>query len=364
MDKFTPPKKQKLRPDTTGRKGKFMSGLHEQQRGLPSTLDGGFDKMSQVMFELDQLKRQSKRLDLINRLHARLAGTLSISGMIEAYSIWLMPIVEHELIGYHNYSKDRKILFCSGHGPNRRRAIAFAERIIKDGTSDYEGAVSLDGQLGHKWIFESLDDTSILLILKKDSASKPAEMQIINDSLVVFSESLQRGLEYEDLFEKASTDPLTGLSNRRVFEDRIRSMMDYNTRYGSSLTMLSLDLDHFKQINDNLGHQRGDEVLKSVAQVLESEVRSTDLLVRMGGDEFMLVLDNTDRTQALILAERLVERVADLEVWATEDIKLGASIGLAQLRERESLKTWLERTDDLLYHAKIEGRSKVAVDYR
>ena len=363
MEKFTPSKKQKIQFAEVGKKGPIMSSLPEQHRGLPASLDGGFDKMSQVMFELDQLKRQSKRLDMINQLHTRLAGILSISGMVEAYSIWLMPIVEHELIGYHNYSKNKKILFCSGHGPNRRRAIAFAERVIKDGTNNYEGAVSLDGQLGHKWIFESLDDTSILLILKKDAASNPGEMQIINDSLVVFSESLQRGLEYEDLFEQASTDPLTGLSNRRVFEDRIRSMMDYNNRYGSSLTMLSLDLDHFKQINDNLGHLTGDDVLKAVAEVLKAEVRATDLLVRMGGDEFMLVLDNTDRAQARILAERLVRKVSDLEVWANENIKLGASIGLAQLQQKESLKAWLDRTDDLLYHAKIDGRSKVAADY-
>jgi len=363
MEKFPPSKKQKMRLDDSGRKPTIIRGLPERQRGLPASLDGGFDRMSQVMYELDQLKRQSKRLDLINRLHARLAGILSISGMVEAYSIWLMPIVEHELIGYHNDSRKKKVLFCSGHGPNRRRAIAFAERIIRDGTANFGAALSLDGRLGHKWIFKSPDDTSILLILKKHSKTNPAEMQIINDSLVVFSESLQRGLEYEDLFEQASTDALTGLCNRRVFEDRIIPMMDNHTRYGSPLTMLLLDLDHFKQINDNLGHQTGDEVLKAVAEVLKAEVRSTDLLVRMGGDEFMLVLGNTDKGQARILAERLVRKVGELEVWASETVKLGASIGLAQLQTKETLRAWLDRTDDLLYRAKMDGRSKVAADY-
>jgi len=363
MEKITHPDRQPSQLDEAGRKETIMSGLSERPHSASSAVDGGFDKMAQVMYELDQLKRQSKRLDMINRLHTRLAGTMSISGMVEAYSIWLMPIVEHELIGYHNYARDKKILFCSGHGPNRRRAIAFAERVIEDGTAARENAVALDGHLGHKLIFESLDDTSIFMILKKDAVSNHSEMQIINDSLVVFTESLQRGLEYEDLFERASTDPLTGLSNRRVFEDRIQSMMDYNNRYGSPLTMLTLDLDHFKQINDNLGHQKGDEVLRCVAEVLKSEVRSTDLLVRMGGDEFMFVLDNTDREQARILAERLVQKVSDLDVWATTEVKLGASIGLAQLQERESLKAWLDRTDDLLYHAKLDGRSKVATDY-
>jgi diguanylate cyclase (GGDEF)-like protein len=347
-----------------GRKGTIMSPVHERQRGLPSSINGGFDKMSQVLYELDRLKQQSQRLDQINRLHGRLAGTLSISDMIEAFSIWLMPLTEHELIGCYNRRTGKKVLFCSAHGPNRRRAIAFAEKMIEGGAGHHDEVVAEDGQLGYQWIFESLDDTSILLILKEESDTSPYELQIINESLTVFGESLQRGIEYETLFEQASTDALTGLSNRRVFKDRITSMMNFHKRYGSPLTMLSLDLDYFKQINDNLGHQVGDEVLKSVAAVLMTEVRTTDLLVRMGGDEFLLVLDNTDREQAQILAERLLRKIDGLEVWANEQVKLGASIGLTQLDKDEPLRHWLDRTDDLLYHAKIHGRSKVATDHQ
>lgn len=346
----------------TDSKGTVMNPAHVRHPGLPHSLDGGFDKMSQVLYELDRLKQQSKRLDQINKLHGRLAGTLSISDMIEAFSVWLMPVVEHELIGCYNRRTGKKVLFCSAHGPNRRRAISFAEKIIEGAEAPQEGTVTLDGQLGYQWIFESLDDTSILLVLKDDKDTSLPEFQIINESLTVFGESLQRGIEYETLFEQASTDALTGLSNRRVFKERITSMMNFHKRYGSPLTMLSLDLDYFKQINDNLGHQVGDEVLKSVAEVLKTEVRTTDLLVRMGGDEFVLVLDNTDREQAQILAERLVRKIDGLEVWANDHIKLGASIGLAQLDNEESLRHWLERTDDLLYHAKIHGRSKVSTD--
>ncbi|HKJ63943.1 MAG TPA: GGDEF domain-containing protein, partial [Desulfopila sp.] len=87
--------------------------------------------IDRVMVELDHFKKQTQRLDLMNRLHARVAGVLSLSGMIEAYSVWLMPLVEHELIGYHNTSRNKQHLFCSGHGPNRRRAIAFAEQLIE-----------------------------------------------------------------------------------------------------------------------------------------------------------------------------------------------------------------------------------------
>jgi len=80
-------------------------------------------ELEKVMVELDNLKKQSERLDLINRLHGRMAGVLSLSGMIEAYSIWLMPLVAHELIGYNNSQRNKRHLFCSGHGPYRRKAI-------------------------------------------------------------------------------------------------------------------------------------------------------------------------------------------------------------------------------------------------
>ena len=346
----------------SGRQGTIMNTAAEVRSGLSTGTDGIVYKKCQILCELDRLKKQSQRLNQINRLHARLAGALSISDLIEAYSVWLMPTITHELIGVYNRNTGKKVLFCSAHGPNRRRAIGFAEKMIEGAGGWDEGEVAEDGQLGYQWIFESLEDTSILLVIKEDSNTDPLELQVIHESLIIFGDSLQRGIEYENLIEQASTDALTGLSNRRVFEERIISMMNFHKRYGSPLTMLSLDLDHFKQINDNLGHQVGDEVLKSVAEVLRSEVRTTDLLVRMGGDEFVLVLDNTDRRQARTLAERLVLKIEGLNVWANSRIKLGASIGLAELNRDESLRHWIDRTDDLLYHAKINGRSKVAVD--
>lgn len=320
-----------------------------------------FVEIDKVLVELDLLKRQSERLDLMNRLHGRMAGILSVTGMIEAYSVWLMPLVPHELIGYSNTARQKKHLFCSGHGPNRRRAIAFAEQLIDSPVPFEGGCKNQDGHYAHKWIFETAEEAGILLILKDDQELTVNEIDLINASLVILADSLQRGLEYEELFERASNDPLTGLSNRRVFDERIRGMMDSAKRYKRPLTMISMDLDHFKDINDRLGHQSGDEVLKAVAKVLKQAVRSTDLLVRMGGDEFLLVLDDTDQKNARILAERLCVAIDELEVWADRITKLGISIGLSQLQDGEDLRQWMERTDDILYHAKAEGRSRVAV---
>lgn len=337
-----------------------MTLLTKEAQLSESNLQQG--ELERIMAELDNVKKQSERLDLINKLHARMAGVLSLTGMIEAYSVWLMPQVEHELIGYNNNIRQKRHLFCSGHGPSRRKAIAFAEQLI-EGKTPLDGIVTQKyGRFAYKWVFETADDSGLLLILKKGYELSSEEIDLINHSFEILAECLRRGLEYEDLFERASNDALTGLSNRRVFEERIDSMIDSAKRYKHPLSMISMDLDRFKEINDNLGHQAGDEVLKSVAQVLKNAVRSTDLLIRMGGDEFLLILDKTDLKSARVLAERLCLAVDDLNIWANDEIKLGISIGLSQLKQEEALKTWLERTDDILYHAKAEGRSRVAVE--
>ncbi len=318
-------------------------------------------EIDQVMVELDHFRRQTERLDLMNRLHIRLAAVLDLAAMIEAYSVWLMPHVEHELIGYSNANRSKKHLFCSGHGPLRRSVIAFAEQLLENDVCNVDCLVSEDGHYAHKWLMETVDNAGLLLVLKGGRALDSGEIDLINDSLFVLSESLRRALEYEELFESARRDALTGLANRRVFDERIKSTMDAARRSGRPLTLASMDLDRFKQINDNLGHQRGDQVLRQVAAVMAETVRSTDLLVRVGGDEFLLVMDDTDQKNARILAERLCLAIDQLDIWADGATKLGVSIGLAQWKKNEDLGAWMERVDDILYHAKANGRSRVSI---
>jgi len=328
---------------------------------LNNSFDHNIDKIDQVMVELDHFRRQTERLDLMNKLHGRMAGVLELSGMIEAYSVWLMPHVEHELIGYNNQVRAKKHLFCSGHGPKRRSIIAFAEELLNNGDREVHAYISEDGHYAHKWLIETAEDAGILIILKDETALNIAEINLINESLLILVESLRRALEYEELFESARKDALTGLANRRVFDERIQGIMDGARRYKRSVTMASLDLDHFKQINDNLGHQQGDRVLKQVAGVFQQAIRTTDLLVRMGGDEFILVMDDTSQENGRILAERLCQAIDGLEIWADPQTKLGVSIGMAEWEKEESLEQWLERVDDILYNAKSDGRSRVNV---
>lgn len=336
-----------------------MSENLKQQTPSVSNIHNNIE-LNEVMVELENLKRQSKRLKSVNDLHSRLAVALDVNGMIEVFSVWLMPLVKHELIGYRNILRNKKHFFCSSHGPFRRMALAFAEEVADCVMTEPGTVMSRDGHYAHRWSFESTENSGIFLILKEGTVLDPEEIEIVNTALEVLIDSLTRGVEYEDLFDQARADSLTGLSNRRVFDERVEMMMESARRHGRSLSLISMDLDFFKEVNDNLGHQRGDSVLCEFADVAKECIRSSDLLVRVGGDEFLILLDDTSKEDAQVLAERICVAVDDLDIQVTETNKVGVSIGLTELEADETLAEWLDRTDDVLYHAKSNGKGQVA----
>ena len=146
-----------------------------------------------------------------------------------------------------------------------------------------------------------------------------------------------------------------------MFEERIDSIVEQAKRHGHPLTLAALDLDHFKAVNDTMGHLKGDQVLKQVTEVLKSQIRLTDLLVRMGGDEFLLVLPDTSIHDARFLAERLCQAVETLAI-DTVAGRLAVSIGLSEWSSEMDINSWLERADDILYQAKANGRAQVAIN--
>ena len=162
----------------------------------------------------------------------------------------------------------------------------------------------------------------------------------------------------------ATTDPLTGLLNRRALSERLTTEMERALRYDTSVALLLVDLDHFKRVNDTHGHLAGDGVLRVVAELLGEEARSSDLVGRYGGEEFLIVLPETDDAGAAVLAERMRERVAMHAFRAWEDgrtLRVTTSIGVATFPAAriESVEDLFARADAALYRAKADGRDRV-----
>ncbi|MDR9501774.1 MAG: GGDEF domain-containing protein [Desulfurivibrionaceae bacterium] len=321
------------------------------------TTERGLDDL---LAELQQLKEKADRLVLLNDLHVRLASAVDLPSLIDAFSLWLMPLVSHELMAFDAPGNKRRHVCCSCHGPERLHLVGLTERLFCDARHLAVLCKWKEGDFFiHNWPVDFESVSGIVLVMRQKQQLTDAEQEMIVDALTVLSEPLQRVLAYEELFVQAKSDALTGLANRRVFEDRLGPLMDSASRYGHALTLVSMDLDYFKQLNDNLGHSSGDEVLKKVATTFAAMIRTSDILVRMGGDEFMLVLPDTDLASARILAERLCKAVDNLQIYSTVDLKLGVSIGLSQWQPGMTEDAWLERVDELLYEAKGRGRNQV-----
>lgn len=170
-------------------------------------------------------------------------------------------------------------------------------------------------------------------------------------------ESIRLQVEFETM---AFVDGLTGLHNRRWLDQAFRRQVERNLRDRQPLSMLMMDIDHFKRYNDAYGHLAADKSLRSVAATLNDNLRPGDLLARFGGEEFALVLLNTDREQAMAVAERLRKAVADTEIiGAPEMPKVTVSVGCTQLSANDTLERILERADSALYLAKNAGRNCV-----
>lgn len=159
--------------------------------------------------------------------------------------------------------------------------------------------------------------------------------------------------------EQASTDHLTGLANRRRFERQLEREVARTARHGRPFSLITIDIDHFKRINDTYGHEAGDEAIKSLARVLQQGTRGIDLAARIGGEEFGVILTETSLPGAVEVAERLRMTLKSVEIPPVGQI--AASFGVAECPSHaETARELLARADAALYEAKRDGRDRVA----
>jgi diguanylate cyclase (GGDEF)-like protein len=260
---------------------------------------------------------------------ARVASTLDLHALIDALLEALQPIVAVDGVRFEHGATT----VSSGRKP--RHEVRY--RLLPQE----------DLELGE-------------IVVLRATPFKEPELAAVEELLPYFAVALRNALEYRRAQELALKDPLTGVGNRLALLNAAAREIEIAQRHGRAFSLLMVDLDRFKSINDTHGHAAGDVVLQLVAATLQQAVRRSDAVYRYGGEEFVVMLPHTDHAGARIMAERVRVLVAsNRQIEAHLRAGVTASIGVATLRADDTLATLCDRADQALYAAKSAGRNRI-----
>lgn len=200
------------------------------------------------------------------------------------------------------------------------------------------------------------------LVFRRNQRFSEQELGNLESLLSALLYPMRNALLYRAATQSALRDPLTNTGNRIAMDQTLQREIDMSRRHLQPLSLLMLDIDHFKQINDTHGHSAGDDVLKAVAASIKGQLRNVDMVFRFGGEEFLILLSNTGREAAAMVGERLRFAAQANDFLADGKlIELTVSLGCSTLLPGESAESLLRRADSALYVAKREGRNRLAM---
>ncbi|WP_455757384.1 GGDEF domain-containing protein [Sulfurimonas sp.] len=209
------------------------------------------------------------------------------------------------------------------------------------------------------------DSRDVLISFALDiSLQKDAQSKLIDTHVKLTKQTKALEEAQKKLKEQANRDPLTNMHNRRYFSEISEKIISITKRSKDPLSLIMIDIDNFKKINDTYGHNVGDEVIKLLANELASTIRQSDVAARFGGEEFAIILPNTDATNAFIFADKLRENIENISYKDKKDtIKFTVSIGVDEFNHENdnNVSASLNRADKALYEAKTTGKNKVLI---
>ena len=229
-----------------------------------------------------------------------------------------------------------------------RKQLAPVVMLTGSGTEEIVAQAFQEGAVGY---------------LPKGSLSQEKLRNTIDAALDKWTRLQQAMADKEKLEQLATLDSLTGLYNRRAILGKLRELINLANRYKEDFSLIMLDIDHFKKINDRYGHLAGDEVLEEIATLIHRNIRDTDIVGRYGGEEFIIILPKTNLSSAWVVAERLrsIIEKTELKDSAGNTFTITISQGLAGGERGEDAYSLISRADEALYKAKEKGRNCVQI---
>ena len=273
-------------------------------------------------------KRVNRVFEHEMRLMGKLQTTLDHEQLISYFSEEAKQVVEFDGIDYLNDDQDIAIRI----GRKTTHRCSYTMKLEADELGDI-----------------------IFYRRKRFQEKELKNLEILLSSLIY---PLRNSMNFKKALESAFTDPLTGAQNRAAMNTALSREIELAKRQGTSLSVIMFDADYFKNINDTHGHSHGDEVLKTLAHIAQNTIRQSDVLYRYGGEEFLVILSQTDVAGAAHLADRMREHVDALDTVNGKKSTVTISLGVTTLNENDSCQSLFERADKALYQAKSAGRNR------
>jgi diguanylate cyclase (GGDEF)-like protein len=279
-----------------------------------------------------QIRELSQKNDKVMQIATLLHTSLSVEEIIAQFSEEIRDVIQHDNLSYVNEKLDINVVI----GETARHSCVYELSINEQ-------------QLG-------------LLSLTRNEQFTDSEIEQLERLICALHYPLRNAVLYTVAINSAHKDPLTGIGNRAAMNTALHREIELASRHNRSLGMILIDVDHFKSINDTYGHAAGDYCLQSLMKCAEKSVRISDLLFRYGGEEFVIVLPETDEAGVLRLAKRIRRRVERLETtYQNQLIRMTISLGITTLRDSDDEKTLFTRADEALYQAKQDGRNCIRI---
>ncbi|MEQ1638125.1 MAG: GGDEF domain-containing protein [Methylococcales bacterium] len=263
-------------------------------------------------------------------ISSALQSTLEFHELIAIFSGKIQNIIPHSGYEYHNQAFD----IIVNNGIVTRNSFSYALRFENQDLGEFK--------------------------IMRNQRFQQAEIKKLEALLVLLCYPLRNATLFRQALQMAYTDPLTKVNNRTAFNDVITRELQLARRNNRQLSLVFLDIDHFKMLNDTYGHACGDAALSSVASTIKQAVRGTDIVFRYGGEEFVVVLSDTPKEGAGIIAERIrIEINKSLLVYGANELTITASLGISTLQAEDTITTLVQRADQAMYVAKQKGRNQV-----